>query len=84
MQGAEVYWFDDRRIGGQCRVPAVLAGPLSRRRRVEAGRRRRRNRKSPPINSTPSASSPVTTTALRLEVQLQPNISSGILEWKLR
>ena len=22
VQGADVFWFDDRRIGGQCRVPA--------------------------------------------------------------
>ena len=27
--------------------------------------------------------SPVTTTALRLEVQFQPNMSSGVLEWKV-
>jgi hypothetical protein len=27
--------------------------------------------------------SPVETTALRLEAQLQPNFSGGILEWKV-
>ncbi|MCX6899144.1 MAG: hypothetical protein NT105_10620 [Verrucomicrobia bacterium] len=27
---------------------------------------------------------PVTTTALRLEVQLQPKFSGGILEWRMK
>ena len=27
---------------------------------------------------------PVTTTALRLEVQLQPHFSGGILEWRMK
>jgi len=27
---------------------------------------------------------PVTVSALRLEVQLQPNVSGGILEWRVK
>jgi DUF1680 family protein len=75
----EVYWFDD---GGECRVPAswrVLykdgeewepvktPGPYG----VEKDR----------YNAV--AFEPVTTSGLRLEVALQPEVSAGIQEWKV-
>jgi uncharacterized protein len=78
---AAIYWFDDTGHGG-CRVPQSWrlcyksggewkpvspAGPYS----TERDR----------FNRVTFA--PVTTTALRLEVQLQPNFSGGILEWQL-
>lgn len=31
-----------------------------------------------------AAQIPVTTTALRLEIQLQPKFSGGILEWRIK
>jgi uncharacterized protein len=83
VQGAEVFWYDDRRIGGRCRVPASWRilyrdgdewKPVLDAAQGEIAMDR--------FNSV--SFSPVTTTALRLEVQLQPNLSSGVLEWKLR
>jgi hypothetical protein len=79
---AQLYWFDDTG-GGGVRVPASwrllyrngdswkpveAAGPYG----VE------RNR----YNAV--AFKPVTTTALRLELQAQPNVSIGVQEWKVR
>lgn len=78
---AEVYWFDDEAIGGQCRTPAswrllYLEGgewtPVPNPR--EYGTRTNRMNR---VTFTP-----VETTALRLEVQLKPGFSGGILEWK--
>ena len=77
-----VYWFDDTGVG-QCRVPqswkllyrdgnawkpVVAAGPLGVQ--LDA------------FNTVSFA--PVTTTALRIEVQLQPDVSSGVLEWTVK
>ncbi len=82
VSAVEVYWWDERRIKAHCRVPQswrVLyqsngqwkpvtgASPYG----VEMDR----------FNRVTFA--PVKTTALRLEVQLQPNWSGGILEWKV-
>jgi len=77
-----VYWFDDTGVG-QCRVPAswrllargdgdawqpvATAGPFGVAKDTW-------NRVS---------FAPLTITALRLEVQLQPGVSGGILEWVL-
>jgi hypothetical protein len=74
-----VYWFDDRGAG-QCRVPASWR-LLSRNgrswkpvaARSEAGVNQDR------YNSL--FFEPVETTALKLEVKLQPSYSGGILEW---
>lgn len=82
ISGCEVYWFDDTGVG-QCRVPAswrvtYLDGEEWR----------------PVANPTGYGVAkdtynrvdfdPVETTAIRIEVQLQPGFSGGILEWKLR
>lgn len=78
---AEVYWFDDTGVG-RCRIPAswrllyrggeewvpvAATGPYG----VEKDRFNR------------VEFSPVQTSALRLEVQLQEKFSGGILEWRV-
>ncbi|NGO40153.1 transcriptional initiation protein Tat [Limisphaera ngatamarikiensis] len=76
-----VYWFDDTGVG-ECRVPAgwtieYRAGDQWRpvTTRIQPGVARDRwNRVE---------FDPVETTAIRLVVQLQPNFSAGILEWKI-
>jgi hypothetical protein len=76
-----VYWFDDTGNGGQCRPPkswrltykdgdswkpVVATGPFG-----------------VAINTFNKVTfAPVTTTALRVEVQLQDNFSGGILRWR--
>ena len=78
---AEVYWFDDTGRG-QCRVPQSwkllwLDGkawkPVDAA--VPYGVAKDK------FNAV--SFKPVTTTALRIEVQLRPNVSGGILEWRL-
>ena len=78
---AEVYWFDDTGRGS-CRVPAswrLLFRDGDQWKPVEAA--------SPYGVETDKFNlvtfKPVATTALRLEVQLQPKVSGGILEWRL-
>ena len=80
VAGVSVYWFDDTGRGG-CRVPQSwrvlykdadqwkpVAGPQEFSTQVD--------------RYNPVAFEPVETTALRLEVRLQPKYSAGILEWK--
>jgi DUF1680 family protein len=83
LSGAEVYWWDERRTGRDCRVPAswtlqYLDGSEWR-----------------PVTGVPEYGiridafnavnfQPVTTTALRVVANLQPGWSGGILEWKIR
>lgn len=77
----DVYWFDDEDIGGQCRTPASWR--LLYRSGTEW--------KPVDCKEYPTAKdrlvhvrfSPVETTALRLEVQLKPGFSAGILEWRV-
>jgi hypothetical protein len=77
----EIYWFDDTGTG-QCRVPA------SWKIFYKDGEEWK------PVETTESygvakdqfnkvSFKPVTTTGLRLEVQLQPRWSTGIQEWKV-
>jgi DUF1680 family protein len=81
VSSVEVYWFDDTGRGA-CRIPSswrllYKSGPDWK-----------------PVESasaygvakdkfTKLTFTPVETTALRLEVQLQPHFSGGILEWKV-
>ncbi|MCX6909612.1 MAG: glycoside hydrolase family 127 protein, partial [Verrucomicrobia bacterium] len=82
FSASEVYWFDDTGKGG-CRVPQswrLLYKDGAQWKPVAATadfgvKRDQFNR---------VAFTPVTTTALRLEVQLQPKFSGGILEWRMR
>ncbi len=81
LSAAEVYWFDDTGKGG-CRVPQswrLLYKDGEQWKPVAAStdfgvKRDQFNR---------ATFTPVTTTALRLEVQLQPKFSGGILEWRM-
>jgi hypothetical protein len=79
----EVYWFDDTGAGS-CRVPRSWTAlyqdgtawvPLE----SASGYGTQRD-----SYNQVTFSRPVTTTALRLDVQLQANFSGGILEWKVR
>ncbi len=76
-----VYWFDDTGRG-QCRVPQncqVLYRQDEAWQSVEAAGAL--GVKKDCLNTLKFA--PVTTTALRLQVQLQPELSGGILEWSV-
>jgi hypothetical protein len=82
ISGTAVYWFDDTGVG-ECRVPEswrlfYKSGgtwlPLGRPEDFSVNRDRW-NRVD---------FSPVETTALRVETQLQPNYSGGILEWTVK
>ncbi len=79
---ADVYWFDDKPIGGGCRVPETCAieyrdgdtwkpvtNPKGLGTRIDA------------FNLT--TFDPVTTKGLRLKVQLSKDMSGGILEWRV-
>ena len=78
----EVYWFDDTGVG-QCRIPKSWR--LLHRTAAEW---------KPVANAANQAPvkdgwnrmtfDPVDTSALRLEVELQPNFSGGILEWRVK
>lgn len=81
ISATQVYWFDDTGEG-QCRVPKswkVLYQDGTQWKPVE------------PTGASQVQKDvynrmdfkPVTTTALRVEVQLQPEVSGGILEWKV-
>jgi hypothetical protein len=83
VQGVEVYWFDDETTRGNCRVPAswrVLYrdGDTWKPVADAVGLGTSKDQ----FNA--ASFSPVTTSALRLEVQLQPKFSGGIFEWKVR
>ncbi|MEI7728492.1 MAG: glycoside hydrolase family 127 protein [Verrucomicrobiota bacterium] len=81
LSATEVYWFDDTGHGG-CRVPQSwrLLYKDGAQWKPVAGtadfgvKRDQFNR----VTFTP-----VTTTGLRLEVQLQPGFSGGVLKWKM-
>jgi DUF1680 family protein len=82
LSAVSVYWWDERRVGRHCRVPQSWRLTY----RTPAG-------EWAPV---PGASrygteldqfnrvtfEPISTTAIRLEAQLQPNWSAGLLEWQ--
>lgn len=77
-----VYWFDDTGRG-RCRVPQswkLLYRDGNNWKPVAATEQF--GTKTDTFNSVSFA--PITTTALRIEVQLQPNFSSGVLEWTVK
>ncbi len=82
VSAVEVYWWDERRINAHCRVPQSwqllfkdgnawrpISGASSYGTEMD-----RFNRVTFP---------PVDTTALLIEVQLQPEWSGGVLEWRV-
>lgn len=82
ISGVEVYWWDERRINRQCRVPQSWEVQY-----LDNGQWK------PVMGASPYgtqmdafnrvAFKPITTKALRLAVQLQPEWSAGILEWRV-
>ncbi|HOW64823.1 MAG TPA: glycoside hydrolase family 127 protein [Candidatus Paceibacterota bacterium] len=80
ISAAEVYWWDERRINAHCRVPQSWRLLF----KDGAGWK-----PVPDASSYGTATdlsnrvifTPITTSALRMEVQLQPDWSAGILEW---
>jgi len=82
VTAVEVYWFDDGRIGRHCRVPQswqLLYRDGDQWKPVEGAsgygvEQDKFNRVT---------FKPVVTKALRIEAQLQPKWSAGILEWKV-
>jgi len=81
VSAVEVYWFDDAPQGG-CRVPAswrLLYKEGEAWKPVEdaSGYGVKADR----LNRTTFR--PVQTRALRIEVQLQPGFSGGVLQWKI-
>jgi len=80
LSTSSVYWFDDTGKG-ECRVPQswrVLYQDGDEWKPVAASGDY--GTRSDDWNSVSFA--PVTTTAIRIEVQLQPKFSGGILEWR--
>ncbi|MGE5610344.1 MAG: beta-L-arabinofuranosidase domain-containing protein [Bacillota bacterium] len=81
IKGAEVYWFDDTGVG-YCRVPQswrilYKAGDEWKPVASVAAYGTARDQFNKVIFDA------IETTAIRLEAQLQPNYSAGILEWRL-
>ena len=82
VRGVEVYWFDDTGRGG-CRVPESWRllyrdGEQWKPVQTQDGFGVAKDR----YNGVSFA--PVTTSGLRIELQLQPKFSGGVLEWKVR
>jgi hypothetical protein len=82
VSSVAVFWFDDTGAG-QCRVPAscrVLYRDGAQWKEVA-------NAKAGPVardQYNRMTFDPVETTGLRLEVQLKPGVSGGILEWQVK
>ena len=82
VSSAAVYWYDDAKTGGGCRPPA------SWQVMYKDG-----DAWKPVANASPAGTADdtfnkvtfdkVTTTALRLQVQLKDGVSAGILEWRV-
>jgi hypothetical protein len=82
VSSVEVYWFDDTGIGA-CRVPAswrLLYRDGTEWKPVAATGAYGTARDA--FNAVSFA--PVTTSALRIEAQLQSEVSAGILEWRVK
>jgi hypothetical protein len=82
LSGVEVYWFDDTGKG-QCRVPEswkvmVKSGDQWKEVSGPSGYGVEKDK----FNAT--TFDEVETTAVRLVVKLRPNVSGGILEWRVK
>jgi len=83
LSQAKVYWFDDRTTGGGCRVPSTWK--LQIRQGTEWVDVTPRSEYGTKLNQFNMVRfDPVTTKEMRLTVELQPNFSSGILEWEVK
>jgi hypothetical protein len=83
VSGCEVYWFDDVPHGG-CNLPASWKAQY---RETADGEWKDIAAAAWPVEKDKSCKvdfpAPVKAQAVRLAIQLQPNFSAGILEWKL-
>jgi hypothetical protein len=82
VSSVEVYWFDDTGAGS-CRVPQswkLLYRKDGNWKPVEGASEY--GTKTDSYNRV--SFDPIEATALRIEVQLQPRFSGGILEWKVK
>ncbi|BCM94173.1 non-reducing end beta-L-arabinofuranosidase [Abditibacteriota bacterium] len=82
LSGTDVYWWDERRVGRQCRVPQswklqYLDGDQWKDVTNASGYGTQMDTFNHVSFDT------VNTTALRVVVQLQPEWSGGILEWRV-
>jgi hypothetical protein len=82
LKQTEVYWYDDTATGGGCRVPQ------SWKLLYKTGDRWREVPKASAYGVARDKFNQVTfgtikTTGVRLEVQLQKDVSAGILEWRI-
>ena len=82
VSAVEAYWFDDTGVG-QCRIPKswrVLYRTAAEWKAVANAANQ------PPVKDgwNRLTFDPVDTSALRLEVELQPGFSGGILEWRVK
>ena len=84
VSGVEVYWWDDQKNRGGCRVPQSWRLLYQ----ADDG-----SWKSVPGNPDYGVKTdtfntttfhPVTTRAIRMEAQLQPNFSAGVLQWRVQ
>jgi hypothetical protein len=80
---ASVYWWDDGRLGRHCAAPTswrlVCRKPDGTWEPVRA-----RNEFGTKLNTFNTVEfDPVETTALRIEANLRPNLSAGILQWQV-
>jgi len=82
VKAVKVWWFDDTGTG-ECRVPVswrVLYRTDANNWVPVPNPSAYEIRKTGPVRVS---FDPITTTALRLEVQLQPNFSAGVYEWEV-
>lgn len=82
VQAVEVYWFDDERQNRQCRTPQNW------RLLYRDGERWEPVAEASAYGTALDRPNrvtfePVTTTALRIEAQLKPTFSGGVLEWRV-
>jgi hypothetical protein len=82
VSSTKVYWFDDGPLKGGCRVPkswkVLYRDPGGNWQPVKA----RGEYGVEPDKYNAVAFEPVETTGVRLQVQLRPDYSGGILEWR--
>jgi uncharacterized protein len=83
VSGVEVYWFEDAHVGGGCRAPQSWRVMYR-----EGGEWKPVANVGEYIVAVNQFNrvefKKVTTGALRLEVQLQPKFSGGVLEWRVK
>ncbi len=83
LSSSKIYWFDDR-PGGGCRLPADWQLFFHDGTTWRPVKLRQVEHETPQLDAPTAAEfEPVTTTALRLVVELQPDYSGGILEWQV-